>query len=132
MDDNLTVLTNDRTISFIQSEISKKIGSRPYLSNGKNVTNVVTDMDHQPYTRWFRGVYYYPEPIAMEREAGWRVPRNICYSVVAPQVIDEGPSHCYESACGTIYPCVPSLNTRYADREVFKNTLNKECVVKYR
>jgi hypothetical protein len=131
MDDNLTVITNDRTIAFINREIQRKTNSTPYMSNGKAVTNVLTDMDHQPYTRWFRGVYYYPEPIVMEREAGWRTVNNLCYNVIAPLGPQDPDNHCYEVPCGTIYPCFATLG-KGGEKEGIKGAVNKECIVKYR
>lgn len=132
MDDNLTVLTNDKTISFVRKEIARKRGDMPYLASGKAITNILTDMDHHPYNRWYRGVYYYPEPVVMEREAGWREQRPMCYDLVVPREPEEQPNHCYESACSTTFPCFPNLTTRFSDREVLRHTVNKECIVQYR
>lgn len=125
---DLTARINEHSIEYIRSQIAKR-NSVPYFASNKAVTNVVTDMDHHPYTRWFRGVYYYPDPIIMEREAGWRPRKDSCYSVNSPPVIEENPSHCFESACSTIFPCIPS-QSRYADRIVADTVINKSCIVK--
>jgi hypothetical protein len=55
---------------------------------------VVNDMDHHPYTRCFRGVYYSSEPIVMEREAGWRPLHNKCYN--PGMVVKKRPLLCPE------------------------------------
>lgn len=80
---DLTANINRHSVESIREEIKKKI-SGPYFANSQTVNNVVTDMDHHPYTRWFRGVYYYPDPIVIEREAGWRPLDNRCYSIISP------------------------------------------------
>ena len=104
---DLTAKLNQQSIESVRREIAKKITSRPYFANADTVDNVITDMDHQPYTRWFRGVYYYPDPIIMEREAGWRPIRNSCYGLVMPPQENPEPHHCFEAPCTTTFPCYP-------------------------
>jgi hypothetical protein len=129
---SFTVEANDLSISAVRHMIAKKNSDTPFLANGSMVKNSVTDMDHHPYTRWYRGVYYYPEPIVAEREAGWRPLRDSCYDLVVPVEPDESPALCYEAPCSTTFPCFPNLTTRYNDREVLRHTINDMCIVQYR
>lgn len=127
----LTADINTYNIGNLRDEIKRKTSSYPYLANKNTAQGVITDMDHTPYTRWFRGVYYYPEPIIMEREAGYRPIRNSCYNLVAPPPVEQEPQHCFEAPCTTIYPCVPKF-TRYSDKEVLDAYLNKNFPILYR
>jgi hypothetical protein len=129
---DLTASLNEQSIESVRREIAKKIGSRPYFANADTVDSVVTDMDHQPYTRWFRGVYYYPDPIIMEREAGWRPIRNSCYGLVMPPQSNPEPNHCFEVPCTTTFPCYPKYLTKYADKEALDVMINNVCIPQYR
>jgi hypothetical protein len=129
---DLTPKLNEQSIESVREQIRRKTSSNPYLSNGVVVSKSVTDMDHQPYTRWFRGVYYYPDPIVMEREAGWRPINNACYRLVTPNIPDPEPHHCFEAACSTIFPCYPEALNRFTDGEKLDLMVNKACIVKYR
>ena len=102
---DLTARLNERSINSVQAQIARKISDQPYLANNKSILNSVTDMDHHPYTRFFRGVYYHPEPVIFEREAGYRAIHNSCYSTVMPFTPDKDPEHCYQPACSTVFPC---------------------------
>jgi hypothetical protein len=130
--DNLTVDLDQKSINFIRSQIKYKTSDNPYFANIDSVANVVTDMDHQPYTRWFRGVYYYPEPVIMEREAGWRPIHNNCYNLEQPPIQDSLPNHCFEAPCSTTFPCYPKYLTKYADKESLDIMINKACTLQYR
>lgn len=127
---DLTARINEHSIEFIRSQIAKKI-SKPYFATNTAITNVITDMDHHPYSRWFRGVYYFPDPVIMEREAGWRPRRDSCYAVIAPPLPEKDPDHCFESACTTTFPCYPSLS-HYNNKVALDNAVNNSCIVQYR
>ena len=109
-----------------------KTSDRPYFATNKSVMNIVTDMDHHPYTRWFRGVYYYPDPVIMEREAGWRQQKNACYGLVMPQKPEKEPNHCFEIPCTTTLPCYPDYLAKYSDRDALNVMINKTCILQYR
>lgn len=126
-----TAELNSMSINNVRDMIARKTGSYPFLANGKLIHNSITDMDHHPYTRWYRGVYYYPDPVIMEREAGWRPIRNPCYNLVAPPPVEKPPEHCFEIPCTTIQPCVPKF-TRYGDKQVLDDYLNKNMPILYR
>jgi hypothetical protein len=123
---NLTAKINETSIESLRGAIARKISPTPYLANNNSARRIVTDMDHQPYGRFFRGVYYYPEPIIFEREAGYRPINDTCYRPVSHVQKDEEPDHCFELPCSTILPCRPN------SKEKIDTILNNECIVQYR
>jgi len=160
--DNLTPEFNTQNVNYIRKQIEQKTSDRPYFANNNTVTHTVTDMDHHPYTRWYRGVYYYPEPIVFEREAGYRRLENNCYNLSIPSEVGRGalatsrggsgsgrggspdpdpqlplekpndPRHCFEAACSIQYPCYPEYLQKFADKDALDIMLNKACIVQYR
>jgi hypothetical protein len=129
---SITPKMNKDSIEFIRSEIAKKMGSEPYRANDKTVTHIVTDMDHHPYTRWFRGVYYHPQPIVFEREAGWRRVKNDCYNVHTDMTGNEDPSHCFETSCSTTRPCFLQNSTNFSEKMKVDTALDNMCVIQNR
>ena len=105
---------------------------KPYLANNMSVTNIVTDYDHWPYNRWYRGVYYYPEPIIAEREAGWRPLHNSCYAINIPSEPEQKPHNCFEAPCTTTFPCYPEYLTKQADKNALDTMINNACIIQYR
>jgi hypothetical protein len=132
MDLNLTASLNEKSIESVRAAIARKTGSGPYFANNNTIRSSITDMDHQPYQRFFRGVYYYPDPVIFEREAGYRPINNGCYDVIAPPVPEEDPEHCFEVACSTILPCRPAYLTKYSDRDKLDVMINKGCIPRFR
>lgn len=130
--DNLTPELNYQAIENIRREIEKKTNGYPYFATNATVLKSITDMDHHPYTRWFRGVSYYPEPIIMEREAGFRPINNNCYDINMPLVPDEKPNLCFESACSTTFPCYPEHSIKYTEKNNLNAITNNVCLVQYR
>jgi hypothetical protein len=125
----LTADLNQQSIEYIRSQIARKTSEIPYFASGKTVTNVITDFDHHPYTRFYRGVYYYDSPIVIEREAGYRKLENSCYNVIREHVIEEPPKMAFESACSTIFPANPD---RYEDKRMHDSRFSDSCIVQYR
>lgn len=129
----LTPNTNQHSIEYIREQIRRKISPTPYLANNNTVTHTMTDIDHHPYTRWFRGVSYYSDPVIMEREAGYRKIQNGCYGLeIPPSVVKDEPGVCFEVPCSTVLPCYPGLSSRYSDKEKLDMAVNDACVVQYR
>ncbi len=124
-----TAKRNEESIETIRSQIKRKTSQYPYMSNGQNVSHVITDMDHHPYTRWFRGVPEYPDPVIMEREAGFRPMENNCYDVNPPVRYEIEASYCFEPPCNTIFPCDPKS---FSDKMQQERRINNECIVQYR
>ena len=129
---DLTAKLNQHSIESIRREINKKTSSMPYFANSETIENTITDMDHHPYTRWFRGVYYSEEPIIIEREAGWRPIRNSCYALVMPVEETSDPQHCFEAPHTTTFPCHLKYSSRHADKEALDSTINSTCMTQHR
>lgn len=131
--DELTLMVNQRNVNSVRAMIEKKKGSTPYYANEDTVLGVLTDMDTFPYKRFFRGVSYYPEPIVMEREAGWREVKNNCYNIQGCDTIQTPyPQHCFQSSCDITYPCNPKYLKKYTDAQLLHTILNDQCIVEYR
>jgi len=124
-----TAERNTVSIETIREQINRKTSATPYLANGRTVSHVITDMDHHPYSRWFRGVYYYPDPVIMEREAGFRPIENGCYSANVRRSASPEPKYCFEPPCNTIFPCNPRS---FADKTALERRVDRECLVQYR
>lgn len=61
-------------MDYIQECIRlKNIPGRPYNSYADDVMKIATDVDHFPYTRFYRGKYNDTNPHIWEREAGYHV-----------------------------------------------------------
>lgn len=132
MSNYLTPMMNERSVEQVRGLIKQKTSDHPYFATNQSVLPIVNDMDHHPYTRWYRGVYYYPDPIVMEREAGWRKQRNACYDINIPPQKVHRPNHCFEAPCSTIFPCYPEYLTKFSDRENLDVMINNACIVQYR
>ena len=130
--ESLTKRMDDANIISIRNQIKLKKGYNPYYSTMNDVESVITDMDHFPYTRFYRGVYNSSDPVVFEREAGWRPTRDFCYE--GGKCVEKGyyPNHCFEAACSTVFPCYPQYLTKYSDREALNVQLNRACIVQYR
>ena len=77
---SLDNIINKRNVNNLQDQINIKKGPVPYFSTIQTNTNVLTDYDTFPYTRYFRGVAESTVPIVAEREAGWRPRNEDCYN----------------------------------------------------
>lgn len=119
---------NQDNIRRIKREIYKKLGYRPYHATEKTTMSVVTDMDHFPYTRFFRGIYDDPYPRVFDREAGYRFPQNQCYNPAICDTTNSYPHHCFQAACSTVYPCYPEYLIKDADKKVLDLELNRAII----
>lgn len=83
----------------------------------QHLHSVFTDMDHFPYTRFFRGNYASTSPVVFEREAGVVVHDNFGYTNArSPTAMDRKPNWCFESACSTRFPCHPEYLVKSSDK----------------
>lgn len=119
----------DQNISAVRAQIAMK--NSPYVY-APSITPILNDMDHHPYTRYYRGVYYHQNPVIIERETGWRSQREDCYNVQIPHKKDKEPHHCFQHACSTVFPCYPEYLEKESDKPLFDTLLNNACVVQYR
>lgn len=129
---SLTTKITDNNVSSVRDQIYLKQGCQPFFGTSTEAKTVVTDMDHFPYTRLFRGVYHSSDPVVFEREAGWRPTRNSCYGPAAVSRSMPYPNHCFESACSTVYPCYPRYLQKFSDKDALNVQLNRACIVQYR
>jgi hypothetical protein len=57
-------------IELIKNQIRLKQQDTPHYGTMNINTSVITQIDHHPFTRFYRGVPYSTEPIIFERHAG--------------------------------------------------------------
>ena len=129
---SLTEKMNDDNVSAVRKQIFMKQGCDPYFGTINDAESTITDMDHFPYTRFWRGVPSSSDPVVMEREAGWRPHRPACYKGPCCNTPLPYPKHCFESSCSIVYPCYSNTLSRYADREALLVQINDHCIAQYR
>jgi len=56
---------------YLNRQIQRKKGHQPYQPDAGVIRGCVTDMDHFPYTRFYRGEYQSDEPVIYGRETGY-------------------------------------------------------------
>lgn len=128
--DHLTSQINQSNVMAVRELIARKITDEPYFANDESVMRVVTDMDHHPYSRFYRGIYYYPDPVMFEREAGYREQEDPCYKAGYTCGDDKPPEMCFEPACSTIFPCYTKERPAFVDMAVENAVTNGICIVK--
>jgi hypothetical protein len=112
-------------IKNIQKLIQQKEKNTPFYGTVQEASSIITDYDHFPYTRWYRGRPNSYKPVVAEREAGFRNIENDCYfpkkhiEIVRPQ-------YCFQPPCSTVFPCYTNENinendTYFGDTCIVKN-----------
>ena len=106
-----------------------KNNTNPYYPTQQSIRSIVTDFDHFPYQRFYRGVYENERPVILDREAGYRMQENSCYreKIVTKT---EYPNHCFEGPASVVYPCYPDYLRKYSDKKEMELMLNRICVDK--
>lgn len=94
---------NNRTMVLFQIQQKQDL-SKPFYATKELVQSTMTDMDHFPYKRFYRGQYANPNPVVMEREAGFRPVHTECYQKHVP-IERCDPGYCWQYPCSTIWPC---------------------------
>jgi hypothetical protein len=130
--ENLTSYMNNMNIDNVRKQIALKKSDVPFYATIADARSVITDFDHFPYTRYFRGVYNQSEPIVMNREAGWRPTQDQCYQPLYVSKPNPYPNNVFETACSTTYPSRPEFLSKYSDRDALLLQLNNECILEYR
>jgi hypothetical protein len=103
---------NIHNIDCVNQMIRQKINyNAPFYATRENAQCVVTDMDHFPYKRFFRGVYNDSSPHIFEREAGFRVRQDDCYKLITTPVVNP-VEFCWEFPCSNVKPCQSALGTK--------------------
>jgi len=114
---------------YIREEICKKMDySKPYYARGNTILPIVNDMDHFPYTRFYRGVPNISKPVVIERETGWRIRNDKCYRPTIEYEVKKSPEHCFESSASVTYPCNPAYIKKYNDFNENNTRWNRNCV----
>ena len=101
--------------------------NKVYYATQADTRQVVTDFDHFPYQRFYRGVYASPDPVIIERKAGYRKQEQPCYREKLI-VKSEYPKHCFEGPASVVYPCYPDYLRKYSDKAEMEIMLNRVCV----
>ena len=79
------VLTQEaKNIMSIQDMIDKKVGDKPFIVSKTDVKKVVSEVDHFPYTKFWRGQYKSDTPIVSQRDAGVLKPSEMVRESVSP------------------------------------------------
>ena len=81
----------------------------PYFATSQNNNNVMTEFDHFPFTRYWKGIPLSEYNFVDGREAGWRTRRDKCYEGCTTARPMLPPDLCYQY----VYfqpPCKPSPN----------------------
>ena len=126
---------NQHNVESVRKYIEKKNSSTPFHAT-KNMEIPITDFDHFPYNRHFRGVYSSVVPVVLEREAGYRKREDHCYKVNVNPANTSGeipyPNHCFETSSKVRYPCYPQYLRKYSDKEQMDLMINNSCVSQFR
>lgn len=122
----------DNNIKNIRQQIVHKQSCTPHHATVADIQSIVTDYDHFPYSRFYKGVYNHDNPIIAEREAGYRprYPQQIQTNCDPIEEIE--PNHCFQSACSTIYPCFTDHHSIYKGVKNLRGDINNKCIVQYR
>lgn len=91
---------------IIRRQIAQKINSNgPYFPPDMEIFRVVTDVNEQPYTRFFRGKPWSYRPFVWDREAGYS---SIRATTTKPEATSAGETSgppCFQIPCSTVLPC---------------------------
>ena len=129
----LTQRINNQNVNMVRQGIAQKINYNcPYYPTLDEVTAVVTDQDHHPYTRFFRGRYDAADPIVFEREAGFRTRFDNCYRLNCSGLPSKKPEFCYQYPCSLVLPCRPKEQITYADKAELDLIMRQGCIPTYR
>ena len=105
---------------IIRQQIRHKISPYPYFPPTPLIFDVKTDVNSQPYHRFFRGRPGSNEAIVWEREAGYaRIQSEV--TVPRPAEMVGGKGMCFQIPCSTVLPCRST-----EERPVLSNT--DDCV----
>lgn len=100
---------NRRIISgYIQAKLHT-----PGIVPANYLSSITTDMDHFPYSRYYRGMTTCEKPRVFDREAGrrqWRV-EPIDVESLKKMAQPRDFQGCFQIPCSTILPCVVQETT---------------------
>ena len=106
-------------VQYIREQIERKNNYNiPYYATKNSITNVVTDQDHFPYSRHYRGVYHSSKPVIFEREAGYRERNDQCYipqSGGAYKFLNKAEGIVFQQPANTVIPPKPEETEQEED-----------------
>lgn len=114
----------NNNLKQIHHLINEKKKYTPFYGTLQEAGSIITDYDHFPYTRWYRGIPDSYNPVIAEREAGFRTIENNCCYFPKKHVDIVRPKYCYQPPCSTVFPC-------YTNKDENKNDVyfGEKCIV---
>ena len=98
----------------------KNNGSNPYFATTLNNKNVITEYDHFPFTRYWKGKPLADNVYVDGREAGFRIRDDKCYKGCNVSEVVK-PNVCFQFSYNKP-PCDPEI----------QNNLASNCIISYR
>ena len=95
---------NSRNFALVQEQIALKTSHVPFLPSVEWVEHTLTDQDHYPYTRFYRGVASSVNPIVFEREAGYHPIDNEPYKYTSKGKPCK-TNLCFQAPCNMVRRC---------------------------
>ena len=104
-----------QNVQAIRNQIRAKMNyNQPYYATQDVAGSVLTDFDHFPYRRYFRGIAERSAPLIAEREAGYRPRQDACYRHHrVPKICPV--NYCWQAPCTTVFPCKPFPDEQIAE-----------------
>lgn len=113
----------------LEYQIDKKNNyNQPYYASIDIIKPFLTDQDHFPYTRNFRGMYESAYPVINERQVGWRPLNNRCYKQINYSVTPKA-TFCWQYPCSTIFPCREEKHDNAAPPPPENVSCNKKKII---
>lgn len=90
--------------ALVQEQIQFKISHEPFFPSPAYINSIITDQDHFPYKRYYRGVHHSDIPHVFDREAGFRPIENDKYKYLSLEK-PCNPRLCFNTSCNIVRPC---------------------------
>lgn len=119
--------------TYIQKLIKQKQSSEPFFSTEQDASHTVLEVDHFPYTKFFKGDYTSDQPTVMNREAGVSFQKKESNTKIKKPPMEVKPNHCFHYPCTTVRPCYVPISGRYKNDLMINQYINtQQCNVRYR
>lgn len=99
---------------IIRQQIIGKVSPYPYFPPTSQIFDVRTDVNSQPYHRFFRGRSDSDRPIFWEREAGYARIQSQTTTPPVAATIQDNQGMCFQIPCSTVLPCRTTPKTTCA------------------
>lgn len=77
----------------------------PYYPTVSTIRSIHSKIDHFPYTRFFQGNYKSHNVRFFDREAGFRIQNQNCYTPIYKDIPNTKVDLCYQAPASITYPC---------------------------